>query len=97
MLNLLPIGQLDGGHIAYAMFGKQQALIGWVALSALLPLSFLSLNWLIWGLLIFVLMRSAKHPPINDILTPLSKKNKYIGYLCLLIFILCFIPTPFKI
>ena len=97
MLNLLPIGQLDGGHIAYAMFGKQQALIGWVALLALIPLSFLSLNWLIWGLLIFVLMRSAKHPPINDILTPLSKKNKYIGYLCLLIFILCFIPTPFKI
>ena len=97
MLNLLPIGQLDGGHIAYAMFGKKQGLIGWVTLSALFPLSFLSLNWLFWGLLILVLMRSAKHPPIQDILTPLSKKNKYIGYLCVLIFILCFIPTPFQI
>ncbi len=97
MLNLLPIGQLDGGHIAYAMLGNKQGLVGWIALGALFPLSFLSLNWLVWGLLIFLLMRSAKHPPIHDILTPLSKKNKYIGYLCLLIFILCFIPTPFQI
>jgi membrane-associated protease RseP (regulator of RpoE activity) len=97
MLNLLPIGQLDGGHIAYAMLGNKQGLVGWIALGALFPLSFLSLNWLVWGLLIFLLMRSAKHPPIQDILTPLSKKNKYIGYLCLLIFILCFIPTPFQI
>ena len=97
MLNLLPIGQLDGGHIAYAMLGNKQGLVGWISLGALFPLSFLSLNWLAWGLLIFLLMRSAKHPPIHDILTPLSKKNKYIGYLCLLIFILCFIPTPFQI
>ena len=97
MLNLLPIGQLDGGHIAYAMLGNKQGLVGWISLGALFPLSFLSLNWLVWGLLIFLLMRSAKHPPIQDILTPLSKKNKYIGYLCLLIFILCFIPTPFQI
>jgi len=97
MLNLLPIGQLDGGHIAYAMLGNKQGLVGWIALGALFPLSFLSLNWLFWGLLIFLLMRSAKHPPIQDILTPLSRKNKYIGYLCFLIFILCFIPTPFQI
>ena len=97
MLNLLPIGQLDGGHIAYAMLGGKQALIGKIALFALFPLSFLSLNWLVWGLLILVLMRSAKHPPIQDILTPLSRKNRYTGYLCLLIFILCFIPTPFQL
>ena len=97
MLNLLPIGQLDGGHIAYAMFGKKQGLIGRIALLALFPLSFLSLNWLVWGLLILVLMRSTKHPPIQDIRTPLCKKNKYIGYLCLIIFILCFIPTTFQI
>jgi membrane-associated protease RseP (regulator of RpoE activity) len=97
MLNLLPIGQLDGGHIAYAMLGNKQALVGWIALGALFLLSFLSLNWLIWGLLILLLMRSAKHPPIHDITIPLSKKNKNIGYLCFLIFILCFIPTPFHI
>ena len=97
MLNLLPIGQLDGGHIAYAMLGKKQNIIGKLAFIALISLSFISLNWLFWGLLIFFLMRSAKHPPIHDINIPLSKFNKRIGYICLIIFILCFIPAPFNI
>ena len=96
MLNLLPIGQLDGGHIAYAMFGEKQQLIGRISLVVLVPLSFISLNWLVWGLLIFFLMRSTTPPPINDFDKPLSKDNKMIGYLCLMIFILCFIPAPFK-
>ena len=97
MLNLLPIGQLDGGHIAYALLGKKQNIIGKLAFISLIPLSFISLNWLFWGLLIFFLMRSSKHPPIHDINIPLSKFNKRIGYICLIIFILCFIPAPFNI
>ena len=97
MFNLLPIGQLDGGHVAYAMLGKKQNIIGKISFLALIPLSFISLNWLFWGILLFFLMRSAKHPPINDINIPLSKFNKRIGYICLVIFILCFIPAPFKI
>ena len=97
MLNLLPIGQLDGGHVAYAMLGKKQNIIGKLSFFALIPLSFISLNWLFWGLLLFILMRSAKHPPIHDINIQLSKFNKRIGYICLIIFILCFIPAPFKI
>ncbi len=97
MLNLLPIGQLDGGHVAYAMLGDKQRLIGQAAFILLIPLSFLSINWLVWGLLLLLLMRSVKHPPIQDIHIPLSESDKRIGYICLLIFILCFIPAPFKI
>ena len=97
MLNLLPIGQLDGGHVAYPMLGKKQRLIGQIAFIFLIPLSFLSINWLIWGLLLLILMRSVKHPPIQDIHIPLSDTDKRIGYICLLIFIVCFIPAPFKI
>jgi len=97
MLNLLPVGQLDGGHISYAMFGKKQNYIARLSLIALAFLSFFSLNWLIWGLLIFLLMRFTDHPPISDFNKPLSKGNKLIGYLCLLIFIICFIPAPFKL
>lgn len=96
MLNLLPIGQLDGGHIAYAMFGRQQYWIARIALTALIPLSFISLNWLVWGILIVFLMRSANHPPIEDFDVPLSKKSIWVGYICFFIFILCFIPAPFK-
>ena len=97
MLNLLPIGQLDGGHIAYAMLGEKQIIIGKLAFILLIPLSFLSMNWFIWGILLLILMRSVKHPPIQDIHVPLSYKDKQIGYACLIIFLLCFIPAPFKI
>ncbi len=97
MLNLLPVGQLDGGHISYAMFGKKQNYIARLSLIVLVFLSFISLNWLIWGLLIFLLMRSTGHPPINDFNKPLSKKNKFIGYSCILIFIICFVPAPFRL
>ena len=62
MLNLLPIGQLDGGHIAYAMLGDKQDIIGKLAFLLLIPLSFFSINWLIWGILLLLLMRSVKHP-----------------------------------
>lgn len=96
MLNLLPIGQLDGGHIAYAILGKLHARVAVFALLALIPLSFFSLNWLVWGALILILMRTAKHPPILDIESPLTRGDKWIGALCLSIFILCFVPAPFK-
>lgn len=95
MLNLLPIGQLDGGHVAYAMFGRKHDLVAKIAFLALIPLSILSPNWLVWGLLIILLMRTTKHPPVMDVDTPLDDQDKWIGYACLAIFILCFIPNPF--
>ena len=96
MLNLLPIGQLDGGHIAYAMLGEKYDKVAIIALLSLIPLSYFSLNWLIWGALILILMRTVKHPPVMNIHEPLSYKDKKIGYMCLAIFILCFIPAPFS-
>jgi len=96
MLNLLPIGQLDGGHIAYAMLGRKHAKVAKFALLALIPMGLLSLNWLVWAALILLLMRTTKHPPVNDVDVPLSDKNKRIGYFCLTIFVLCFIPIPFS-
>ena len=96
MLNLLPIGQLDGGHIAYAMLGRKHEKVAKFALLALIPMGLLSLNWLVWAALILILMRTTKHPPVNDVDMPLSDKNKRIGYICLAIFVLCFIPIPFS-
>lgn len=96
MLNLLPIGQLDGGHIAYALLGRKHEKVAKYALLALIPMGLLSLNWLVWAALILILMRTTKHPPVYDVDTPLSPLNKRIGYVCLAIFILCFIPIPFS-
>lgn len=96
MLNLLPIGQLDGGHIAYAMLGRKHEKVAKYTLLALLPMGLLSLNWIVWAALILILMRTTKHPPVYDVDAPLSSVNKKIGYACLIIFILCFIPVPFS-
>lgn len=96
MLNLLPIGQLDGGHVAYAMLGRAYDRVAKMALFMLIPLSLFSVNWLIWGALILIMMRTVKHPPVYNIDEPLSKEQRMIGYACLAIFILCFIPSPFQ-
>lgn len=93
-LNLLPIGQLDGGHIAYAMFGKKHTWIARIAFAALIPLSFLSLNWLIWAALIFFLIR-IQHPPILESYAPLTRFQRAVGWVSMIIFIGSFIPQPF--
>ena len=96
MLNLLPLAQLDGGHIAYALLGDRQHWLGRIVMALLIPMGlFLSLNWLLWAVLILVLMRTVRHPPIHDIKRPLSPYELRIGLICLAIFILCFIPIPF--
>jgi len=96
MLNLLPIGQLDGGHISYALLGKWSSKVAWGALAVCVVLGAFSLNWLIWALLVFLLIR-VKHPPILDDYTPLTGRELIIGVIALLIFILTFIPIPFHV
>ncbi|UCH63187.1 MAG: site-2 protease family protein [Fidelibacterota bacterium] len=97
MLNLLPMAQLDGGHIAYALLGDRQEWLGRAILVALIPMGiFLSPNWLFWGFLILILMRTVKHPPVPDVNRPLTAYELIIGLVCLFVFILCFIPVPLK-
>ena len=93
-LNLLPIGQLDGGHIAYALFGEKHKWIARIAFFALIPLSYLSLNWLVWAALIFFLIR-VHHPPIAPTEDPLPRRQKVIGWIAIVILIGTFIPQPF--
>jgi len=96
MLNLLPIGQLDGGHIAYALLGKWYKKVAWGALGAILILSIFSPNWLVWAALVFFLIR-VKHPPIYGSLTKPTRYEISIGVIALVIFVLTFIPVPFRI
>lgn len=95
MLNLMPISQFDGGHILYAMFGKIQHKLAYIFMAILVALSFYWVGWLIW--IAFGLLLRPNHPPtvLDDI--PLERKHKIIGYICILLFILCFMPTPISI
>ncbi len=96
MLNLLPIGQLDGGHISYALLGTWSPKVAYGALAVTIALGFFSFNWIVWALLVFFLIR-VKHPPILDDYTPLTRRELTIGLIALLIFILTFIPIPFYV
>jgi membrane-associated protease RseP (regulator of RpoE activity) len=95
MLNLLPIGQLDGGHIVYALLGKTQRKVALLATFALIPLGyFLWFGWYVW--LVLVLLIKISHPPtLNDEL-PLDAKRQVIGWLAMVIFVLSFTPVPLK-
>ena len=92
--NLMPIGQLDGGHIAYALFGSKQKIIAKFFFLSLFLLSFLWLGWLVWAFLVYLI--GFRHPPTANDFIDIDKKRKIIGYICIGIFILCFTPIPFS-
>jgi len=94
-LNLIPVGQLDGGHILYSLIGRKQVYAGWISLAALVALTSVWPGWGIWVLLIlFVLM--VAHPEINEA-EQLSFKEKAAGWFCMLILAVTFIPVPVQI
>jgi len=93
-LNLLPIGQLDGGHITYALFGRRHRMISIVAVCTLAVLGAVGWSgWLVWGILGAII--GLRHPPVIDQDLPLSPRQRVIAWASLIIFILCFTPVPF--
>ncbi len=96
-LNLLPMGQLDGGHISYALFGRRHELITKVViiLLALFGLLFSSPFWIFIAVLVAVL--SPRHAPPLDDITPLNPGRVILGIIAFLILVLCFIPVPLRI
>jgi len=111
-INLFPVGQLDGGHVAYAMVGRMRKRVSSAALLAFIVLGvFCFFGWFIWGIagLLFVLIIRLKrparlyhflgrlvHPPLPDEDVRLSHGRLMVGALVILIFILSFIPAPVK-
>ena len=92
-LNLLPVGQLDGGHIARAVLGERSRWAGYGAIGAMLTLGLLfSSSWLFFALLI-MFMGLRHPPPLNDV-TLLTNGRKAVGILAAAMLILCFVPVP---
>ncbi|MEM0214969.1 MAG: site-2 protease family protein [Archaeoglobaceae archaeon] len=94
--NLLPVGQLDGGHVVRAMIGEKSEIVSKATPFVLILLSiFFGEIWLFWGL-ILMLFAMQKHPkPLED--HRIDKKRFALGIFGYLIFLLCFIPQPFKL
>jgi membrane-associated protease RseP (regulator of RpoE activity) len=97
MLNLLPIGQLDGGHIAYALFGRGADMIAYTMIAVCLALGLLipnNLTWLVWVAL--VALMGPRHPaPLNDV-TQLSPRYVALGVVGLVTFLVLFMPAPMQ-
>jgi Zn-dependent protease len=94
-LNLFPVGQLDGGHVVYALLGQKSRKIAPFFIGVFLFMGiFFWIGWFVWVLLLFFL--GLKHPHITDEDKPLSPRRRFMGYLMLIIFILSFIPDPIK-
>ncbi|MDE1819574.1 MAG: site-2 protease family protein [Euryarchaeota archaeon] len=91
-INLLPAGQLDGGHVFRALFGPRAVLVSWVSVGALFFLGIWYPGWWIFGFLILIL--GPRHPPpLNDI-TPLDWKRQGIGIAAAAILITGFVAVP---
>ena len=90
-LNLLPIGQLDGGHIVYAMAGERHKWVSRILAAALIPMGFLYPAWWLWAVALLIL--GLRHFPIFDT-TELDAGRKRLGWLALGIFVLCFMAAP---
>ena len=98
-LNLFPIGQLDGGHIAYATFGARSTLVTMVAASAVILLTFYSSSWIAWaGLTVFMLLKfGPRHPRTLDHHIPLDRRRMLVAIGALVMFVLCFTPAPIEL
>ena len=95
-LNLLPIGQLDGGHIIYALFGEKHGLIAKITIPILIVMGIVFWRgWIIWAVLMIII--GYKHPPVVYPHIQLDKKRIYIGWASLVIFILTFTPMPIQV
>jgi membrane-associated protease RseP (regulator of RpoE activity) len=101
-LNLLPIGQLDGGHVLYSFLGEKTRILSRIFATMLAALGAYELFttdykagylWLFWAALLFLF--GMRHPMIVDP-SPLSRTRRWLGFLALIIFILSFTPAPVR-
>ena len=93
-INMLPIGQLDGGHVVYGMIKKKQHLVGYLSMGLLFILGYFSPLW--WMFAFLGLMFGIKHPPtLNDNIV-VDKQAKILGIIAIIILVISFTPVPFQ-
>ncbi len=95
LLNMLPFGQLDGGHVSYALFGGWHRRLAWPLVGVLVALCFAWPGWLLW--VVVILIMRPQHPPLWDEDLPLGAGHRLLGCAALAIFALCWMTVPIKI
>jgi membrane-associated protease RseP (regulator of RpoE activity) len=91
-LNLLPVGQLDGGHVVYGLLGRRSLYVSWAVVVGLAVLGWYFPGW--WFLLALLIITRVRHPQTIDERVPLDRKRVALGIFALAFFVVSFIPTP---
>jgi membrane-associated protease RseP (regulator of RpoE activity) len=95
-INLIPVGQLDGGHIAYALLGEKHVRLSIFLIVVMFSLGLIVWEgWAVWAVLLTIL--GVRHPPVLYWEAPLDRKRRFAGWAAGLILVLTFIPVPFQI
>jgi len=95
MLNLIPAGQLDGGHIAYALFGDRYGEVARLVPFGLLLMGLAGTGWFVWAALLFFLGTGHPRPVFDG--TSLTPGRRMAGLIAALLFVLCFTLNPFPV
>lgn len=97
-LNLFPVGQLDGGHISYAVLGRRSTYVTFFTVSAAAVLAFFSSSLIVWtGLMIVMLfVFGPRHPRVVDEHVPLDRTRLVLALFAVVMFALCFTPAPIE-
>ena len=97
-LNLFPIGQLDGGHIAYAVFGRGSTYVTVVMTVVAAALCFVSPSWIVWTALMVVMLVvvGPRHPRTYDEDVPLDRRRRLLAAFAVFMFAVCFTPVPIE-
>jgi membrane-associated protease RseP (regulator of RpoE activity) len=95
-LNLFPIGQLDGGHISYAVFGRKSSNVTLAMIAIAVMLNYYSTSWLVWSVLMIAMLVifGRHHPPVFDEHVPLDRARIVLAVVALAMFVVCFTPAP---
>lgn len=98
-LNLFPIGQLDGGHIAYALLGRRSVYVTYLMVLVALGLAYFSSSWVIWTTLTIAMLVlfGPRHPRVADEDVPLDSGRVILALFALGIFVVCFTPAPISV
>ena len=97
-LNLFPIGQLDGGHISYAVLGRKSTIVTLSTVACLVGLSFVSSSWIVWTVLTVAMLLAfgPRHPRTFDEEIPLDRTRMLLAAFAAAMFVLCFTPAPIE-
>ncbi|MFO7323687.1 MAG: site-2 protease family protein [Chloroflexota bacterium] len=91
-LNLIPLGQLDGGHILYALIGNRARKLYFPLIAVSIALALITNAWILWVILLLLFGRTYAAP--LDMITPLDRRRQIIAVVSLVIFVLIFVPVP---